>query len=298
MSKLSTFREFELEDMEPFHRFFARNGSMLSIYNFANLYMWGRLHKHLWTIYQNRLIIYSDRDKFAVMPLGEEPSPGELIELSDVLIRNGKKGDFSYVPGEYIKKHPELEESFEIRPDPDNGDYIYSTKKLAELRGRKLHKKKNLLNQFLKNYPDYQCLEMSTDYFQECIDLSEKWCVDVECEIVDFAYETEALRRGFENWDYLVLDGLVILFDGNIIAFSVFNKQNENTALIHYEKFDRDIKGCAQVINWEAARNLEDDYEFVNREQDLGIEGLRKAKESYQPEFKADISSLIRKQKE
>lgn len=294
--ELESFRDIELQHKDFLNSYFYKYNCVISSYNFANLFMWGRLHKYKWSLFQGRIVIYTDIDHLAVMPLGEPVSASDILHLSDALISQGRKGNFSFVPVDFVDKNRELlENHFHIESDENNADYVYSTKKLFELSGKKLQKKKNLLSQFQRQYPNYACHRINQDHFDECIDLNEKWCEDKSCKIVSFAYETEALRVGCSHCHELELDGLIILVQDQVIAFTVFNRQNENMALVHFEKYDREIKGAGQAINWEAAKYLKDQYEFVNREQDLGIEGLRQAKQSYTPEYLVLTYRLTRK---
>jgi hypothetical protein len=293
--KLKSFRSIEFKDREIMEGFFRKYDKVYSIHNFANLFMWSRHHQYKWTMYKDRLLIYTEYDGMAALPLGEDLSVGEILHLSDELISQGRNGSFCFTPPEYIEKNKELSQYFEIQPDEKNADYVYSTRKLFELTGRKLQKKKNLLNQFQRNHPDYVCQKVVPEHYRECIDLTEKWCQDKTCDIVAFAYETEALRAGCKHYRELGLEGIMLLIEGRVIAFAVFNRQNSNTALVHFEKYDREVKGAGQAINWETAKYLLDRYEYINREQDLGIEGLRQAKQSYQPEFLALMYCLNRK---
>jgi len=295
-SNLCTFREIALEDKEIIDGFIARYDKQLSIYNFANLFMWGHLHKYWWMIYMDRLVLYSDIDDCTIMPLGEALTTDDLLRLSDILQKQRRKGNFCFVPIQFAQEHkPELERYFTLKMDEDNADYIYSTQKLFELKGKKLHKKKNHLSQFQRENPDCLRQKLEPRFFGECIDLSEKWCKDKSCDIVAYAYETDALRRGFEYFEPLGLDGLVLLIREHVIAYAVFNRLNKNTALVHFEKYNRDIKGSGQAINWETAQYLMGEYEFLNREQDLGLKGLRQAKQSYEPDVWALTYRLIRK---
>ena len=156
-------------------------------------------------------------------------------------------------------------------------------------------KKKNLLKQFQRNYPTHRSEPGDPDHYNECINLMEKWQQDKSGDIVSYAYEAEALRTGCGHFHELDMGGLILFVEDRVVAFSVFNRQNSNTALVHFEKYDREIKGAGQAVNWETAKYLKDQYEFLNREQDLGIEGLRRAKESYMPEYKTLSYRMIRK---
>jgi hypothetical protein len=218
-----------------------------------------------------------------------------MVEISDRLVTQGTSGRFVLVDAECVERNERIANYFTAEVDRDNADYVYSSRALVELKGRKLHKKKNLLSQFLRNNPDYACEKMSAHHAQECSVLAEKWCEVKNCEKLGFTHESSALKRAMEKFDELELEGLIIRNRGAMIAFSIFDRQNRNTAAVHFEKYDGEIKGSAQVINWETARYLSPAYEYINREQDLGIEGLRRAKESYCPAFTVKTYILRRR---
>ena len=103
------------------------------------------------------------------------------------------------------------------------------------------------------------------------------------------------MKRALDAFDALGLEGLVLFANGRLAGFSVFDRLNQNTADVHFEKYDPLIKGSAQAINWETARLLQGRYEYINREQDVGIEGLRKSKRSYCPAFTVKTYLLRRR---
>jgi hypothetical protein len=182
-----------------------------------------------------------------------------------------------------------------VKIDLANGDYIYSTQKLVDLQGNKLHKKRNLVNQFLALYPDYACLPLQASDLDDCLVLSEKWRRMRTCLELDFTHETSALKKALGNFSELELQGLKISHGGALFAFSIFSRLSSNMADVHFEKFDPLVKGASQVINWETAKFLAEKYKYINREQDLGIEGLRQAKKSYEPEYIVSAYFLERK---
>ncbi|MEJ2744354.1 MAG: phosphatidylglycerol lysyltransferase domain-containing protein [bacterium] len=292
---LKSFKRVEIADGDRIRPLLAAAQKMSCDYNFANLYSWGEIFDLRWALYRERLMIYSGRGNFLFMPVGHPCSVGEMVETSDRLIRQGASGNYVLVDAEYVERNGAINDCFTAEIDRDNADYVYSAQALAELKGRKLHKKKNLLSQFLRSHPDYKCEKIRARHVDECFMLAEKWCKVKSCEQLGFTHESSALRRAMESFDDLELDGLVIRDGGATVAFSIFDRQNRNTAAVHFEKYNGEIKGAAQAINWETARYLAQTYEYVNREQDLGIEGLRRAKESYCPEFLVKTYVLRRK---
>ena len=264
-------------------------------YNFANLYMWGDIFQTRWLLREDRLWLYNGKDDLMLMPVGRPLVMEELIVVSDGLRRAGKSGDFALVEADYLRENSGLSELFVVGPDPANGDYVYLSDKLVELKGNKLHKKRNQINQFLKLYPGHVSRPLRASDLTACLELAEKWCRLRTCDALDFDHETSALKRALLNFAELELQGVGIELNGELCAFAVFSRLNGNTADVHFEKFDPELKGSGQMINWEAAKALAGSYKYINREQDLGSEGLRQAKRSYDPEYVLNPFLLKRK---
>ncbi|MFW5488972.1 MAG: DUF2156 domain-containing protein [Desulfovibrio sp.] len=172
----------------------------------------------------------------------------------------------------------------ELTEDRGHFDYIYSVPELVELSGNKFHKKKNLLNQFKKKY-DYEFKPMTPDCVEQALDMQDSWCRWRDCESSEtLLAENEAIYRVLTHWDRL--DGLIggaIWVDGRIVAYSLADALEGDTLVIHFEKGETKYKGIYQAINQMFLENQGGTYLSVNREQDLGDEGLRKAKLSYNP---------------
>ncbi|SIO34603.1 DUF2156 domain-containing protein [Halodesulfovibrio marinisediminis] len=168
--------------------------------------------------------------------------------------------------------------------DRGQWDYIYSVEELAELRGKKFHKKKNLVNQFKKNYT-YTYEPMTADCVEGVLEMQEEWCLWRECEEShSLLAENDAIRRVLEQWDVIPsLIGGSIQVDGKVIAYTVAEAINDETVVIHFEKGKTDYKGVYQAINNFFLNDEGSRFTYVNREQDLDDEGLRKAKQSYNP---------------
>jgi hypothetical protein len=264
-------------------------------YNFANLFMWGDIYQTRWLLQEDRLWLYNGHDDLMLMPVGRPLDLVGLLAVSDGLRRAGKSGNFVLVDPDFVQENPDLGRSFSVAADPENGDYIYLNQKLVDLPGNKLHKKRNQINQFLQQHPDHVVRPLQPSDLGACLELAKKWCRLRTCEELDFAHETSALTRALNHFAELELQGAAILLAGQLLAFSVFSRLNSNMADVHFEKFDPEVKGIGQVINWETAKALAKTYKYVNREQDLGIEGLRQAKRSYSPEYVLNAYFLERK---
>ncbi|MDD2716076.1 MAG: phosphatidylglycerol lysyltransferase domain-containing protein [Candidatus Wallbacteria bacterium] len=295
--QIDCFHEFSLKDRHTIEPLLVASNPQLCDYNFANLYCWGEIYSIKWNLYKNRLLIYDGHDDYLTMPVGEPFALEEFVEMSDALQKQGKSGNYFLVALDVIERNrADFEHFFDLKIDENLGDYIYNLKKLYELKGSKLQKKKNLVSQFRRNNPDYRVERLERKFFDECLRLAEIWCRFSEnCNDPGVLEENRALRRALQSYEDLGLDGLTMFAGDKIVAFSIFDRLNVNTADIHFEKTDMEIKGCSQAINWKTAEYLLNNYEFINREQDMGVEGLRQAKRSYCPEFLATSYSLIRK---
>jgi hypothetical protein len=163
-------------------------------------------------------------------------------------------------------------------------DYLYAVKELVALRGNRFHKKKNLLNQFLKTY-EYVYAPLSPEIVQEVLDMQEKWCVWRDCESSEtLAAENRAIERVLKAWRSL--EGIVggaLRVERNMLAYTIAEPLTEEMLVIHFEKGCSQAKGVYQAINQMFLAHEGGGYATVNREQDLGDAGLRKAKLSYNP---------------
>jgi len=293
--KLEHFSPVTLADRKTILPLLLANDVFFCDYSFVNLFIWGQIFDSRWLLHDERLWFYNGHDDLMLMPVGKTLTVAELVAVSDMMRQRGKSGNFVLVDQDFVKEHGNLADDFNVQLDLNNGDYIYSSQKLVDLPGNKLHKKRNLINQFLALVPDYACLPLQPADLDACLQLAEKWCRQRTCQELDFNHETSALKKAFANFDELELQGLKIALGGELVAFSVYSRLNSNMADVHFEKFDPLIKGAAQMINWETAKFLAGKYKYINREQDLGIEGLRRAKKSYEPEYIVSAYFLERK---
>ena len=293
--KLENFAPVALADKPVIQPLLLANDVCFCDYNFANLFMWGDIFKTRWLLQGDRLWLYNGHDDLMLMPVGKALSTDGLVAASDALRRAGKSGSFVLVDPDYVKENHELKRFFDITLDIDNGDYIYLSQKMVDLQGNKLHKKRNQINQFLSLYPDHASLPLQPSDLGACLELSEKWCRQRNCRELEFDHETSALKRALLHFGELDLQGVKILHAGRLIAFSIHSPLNGNMADVHFEKFDPEIKGIGQAINWETAKSLAGKFKYINREQDLGLAGLRQAKRSYDPEYIVSAYLLKRK---
>jgi hypothetical protein len=175
-----------------------------------------------------------------------------------------------------------------VGADPGNSDYVYACGDLAELAGRKYHRKKNMVNRCLNAYECEYC-EVTPGLLGEVHEMNDRWAAAREMEPSQgLAEEYWALREAFVHFEDFGLIGGAVRVAGRIEAFSLGEALSETTAVVHFEKAMGEFQGLYQVMNQWFCRHGLARFEFVNREQDMGIPGLRQAKESYHPHHMVD----------
>ena len=174
---------------------------------------------------------------------------------------------------------------FEIEHVRDFSDYIYSSENLINLSGKKFHKKKNLINKFMREYENrFEYRDITSNDRNVILEFNKLWCENnASKDEEDMAAETRAIELAMDNFDALCLKGGMILVDNKIIAYTLGSEINKETFGIQIEKALSEYSGSYQMINNLFAKNNLHGYKYINREEDLGIEGLRRAKMSYNP---------------
>ncbi len=172
---------------------------------------------------------------------------------------------------------------FEISFDRDGSDYLYYSEDLINLSGKKYQPKRNHISFFEKNY-QWEYEPITIENIPECIGMNERWIEDSLPEYrEDLEYEFEIIKRAFENYEALGLKGGLIRVDGKVIAFTVGEEMNDNTFCVHFEKAFSVYRGAYPIINREFCKRELSSYKYIDREDDVGAENLRKAKLSYHP---------------
>lgn len=267
---------------------------------FGNLYIWHFSREIKYTLLDDCLVVttkFSDEPyPFIFYPLGLGDKKAAIIKMREYFLDN-------HIPFSIrsLENHQRDElikyfgDSFEIKENRDRFDYLYKVSDLINLSGRKLHNKKNHLNRFFNLYPDFIYEEITTSNTNEVLESYTKWLNDNPKINDGLRNEYIGLKASLENFDKLDMKGAIIRIDGNIAAFSLGEQINDNSVVIHIEKGNIFYSGIYQAINQQFLANTWSDMEFVNREEDLGIEGLRKAKMTYQPHRFIEKSNAILK---
>lgn len=175
---------------------------------------------------------------------------------------------------------------FKVAYQRDGADYVYNIKDMAELSGKKYHGKKNHINKFMKTYNNWCYEKMSDDNINECIDMVKEWRVKNVCvDDVEKADEICIMINSIKNRERLGLIGGLIRANDRVVAVTLGGAINDEMFDINFEKAFSDVPGAYPMINQQFIINELMNYKYVNREEDMGLDGLRKAKESYLPEF-------------
>lgn len=292
---LDLFKPLEFEDKEVFDEILHQDPPLISELTFSNLYMWRHKHRPAWRIWEKCLLIVfqpQGRASFGLFPVGRGNKKEALDFLLGEICRTAPDAKICLVDEKNLKTLPNPEQ-FRIEPDKDNSDYVYLTQDLIALSGKKYHRKKNHLNQFIRNN-QYEYRPLDEDLLEDLLEMQEEWCRMRECvEHPSLSDEDSTVREALSRFGQLDYTGGAVLIDGMVQAFSLGEPLNEDTAVIHIEKANPAIPGLYAAINHLFLRNSWSHMKYVNREQDLGIDGLRKAKESYYPNHMINKYTLI-----
>ena len=253
-------------------------------YAFANLRMWADAFQTRCGVFRGQMYFHMSNIDELLFPCGSiRPSASDLHAVSEGMKRAGFSGTIAHAP-QNIAALPGLENFFRVQPmDDGNDEYIYKTETLAGLHGSKLSKKRNLISQFEREYSSYEVREIIPQDFETIRKLSDEWRREHQ-DTSSIENERIAFGAALGNYSGLGLHGLILAAYGNIEAFAIFSPINSDSWTVHFEKARSDCKGAAQVINRQTAKYLTGRCAFINREQDLGIPGLRQAKQSYMPD--------------
>ncbi|MFZ7104033.1 MAG: DUF2156 domain-containing protein [Peptococcaceae bacterium] len=283
------FQSIQLSDKDVFDRYFRDARYEGSESTFTNLFMWKECYQIEWAIVDDFLCVKPKIDNVNFLlppyPLKDADPTKPLDKLIAYFTENNLPFLMKAVsPGVKEVLAEKCPGKFEFFEERGVYDYVYLTEDLIELKGRKYHRKRNHLKNFKKQYPHYQYAILTKELIKPCLINLYEWCRKKGCEDdKSLLCERDAITAAFECFGRLDYIGGVILIDGNVEAFTFGEALNNDTVLIHVEKANPDINGIFQAINQEYLANHWSQMKYVNREEDLDIEGLRKAKLSYYP---------------
>ena len=283
---MTEFKILDIDDKNLFEKY-TKNKYENSETSFSNLYIWrDYFDTRFAEICGFLVVLYTSPDGRinSYAPYGS----GNLFECIELLCKyfedNGQKLRIVSASENTANKIKSMYPSVTVTENIDFNDYVYLSKSLIELSEKKLHSKKNHLNKF-KNTYDYVYRKMKKDDFGQCINLASRLMLkNREASSLSYRAELKSLENAFKNFDYFEYSGGVIEIDGKIEAFSVGERLTDDMALIHIEKANTSYSGIYAAINNEFVKNEWSGVKYINREEDMGLEGLRKAKTSYRPD--------------
>lgn len=278
MKKLD-WKSYEI--MEPYYNEFKILSSELS---FTNLFLWRNKYNFHFEIEHGFLWVINVKNSDTIyfsQPIGNYNNGDMLMNSIEAMKKKYgqviiKKTDDRL--NEVLKQNAIEFSSLE---DRDSFDYIYDFKLLRDLEGKLYHKKKNHINQFLSKYSDWKYEQLSEDNIQDVLEMSDAWFLERDSE--DLNEEKMGIESILKYFNHLNYNGGILRVDDRVVAFTFGEMLNEDTLVIHIEKADTKYKGVYAMINQQYLLHQNENVKWVNREQDLGIEGLRRSKLSYQP---------------
>jgi hypothetical protein len=291
-------RKVIIEDREWVTALMRRTGLRGSEYTFANLFNWSQAHTLRIGRFEDLLIARSGVVAWTYLyPAGE----GDLIAAVEAMKLQAQEASMPFsmygIPAEGVNRLEGLFPGrFSFKPLRDNFDYIYLRENLAALSGKKLHAKRNHINRFRQDNPDWRYERLTLENLPEAMRMSVEWCRRNGChETHSLQREACAVRSAFEHYGQLGLTGGLLRAKGVVVAFTFGSPITDDTFGVHVEKAFSEVQGAYPMINQQFVLNELSGYTYVNREEDTGDEGLRRSKQSYQPIMMYERYSAVEK---
>ncbi len=285
------FKTIELEDKDIIESYLKHQNYRVSDLSFTNLFAWSNKYNTKYATTDDWLFIRfldnNGRSSY-LMPVGT----GDLKEAIELIIEDHQQFDNVFqlrgLTEEMIEKiEAVLPDTFDYSLNRSVSDYIYTSEKLIHLRGKKLQSKRNHINRFKReNEWKYVSLTGKTTEVIECKRMLQEWMEENgEEKDPSIVFEQEAIKLMLHNFEELGLKGGFICVDGDVAAFTLGKELSEDTFVVHVEKAFTDIHGAYTIVNQQFVEHDLSEYKYINREEDMGLESLRKAKLSYQPDI-------------
>ena len=279
------FERLSIEQKAQYDALLRHGAHRGCAFSFVNLYIWGR---QCAARMGDDLLLFSHFGGKTMYPF--PVCPGDPRPALEALMGDARERGIPFrLTGLNAQDVENLQswypDRFRFHCGRDGHEYVYAIEDLAELKGKRYQPKRNHINRFLAEYPDARVLPLSEETLPDARALADRWHQRRSPE-EDAGMELVALNRAFFHWDELGMEGLVLYVGGQPVAMTMGSRLDEETFDVHFEKADTDYLGAYAVINRAFARHIREKYpdvRFLNREEDMGIEGLRKAKLSYQP---------------
>ena len=303
------FRDPEIGDRQWVEERFRASGNQGCEYSFSTLFLWSGAYQQQ-VAPMDGFVLERLRGKLGagyLFPAGSGPLEPVLSALEKDAAERGEPCRFFCVTPEQAERLEQLRPGqYAFQSDRDGWDYLYALDRLAGLGGKKLHGKRNHIRRFEESHPDWQVEQITMDNLAECAEMDLEWnrryrsldAAGEEAEARTRLDERHAMSRAFAHYEALGMDGLLLRTGGKVVAFTMGSPISADTFDVHFEKAYGEIQGAYPMINREVARWLQANrpgVRWLNREDDMGLEGLRKSKESYYPDRMVEKSAAIRR---
>ncbi|MDR1370415.1 MAG: phosphatidylglycerol lysyltransferase domain-containing protein [Dysgonamonadaceae bacterium] len=281
------FQKITIEDKDKLNRFLSKSTFRNSDFSFSNIYCWSQKYQTSYAIESGFLFLrfMAGGKKAGYMyPLGE----GCLKTALETIIADSKERGEPFRMFVLTRRMFENVEAvypgkLDYNPNPARFEYIYNTEDLIHLTGKKYQSKRNHINKFKKTYR-FEYIPITPGIIPECLELYSNWCKENgNCNDPSLVDERISVERAFGNFEKLGLTGGALRVDGTLVAYSYGQPLSVDTFGVHAEKSLYEIDGGFTMINQQFAEQVCSGYTYMNREEDLGLESLRKAKSSYHP---------------
>lgn len=282
------WKRLGIEDEELINSFYCREPVRNCEFTFANNLLWEPFYKIRYAVVEDMLVFLSEDEKWSVScPVGGANLKKCVDTLTEYFYRIERPFRMHLVsPVQFEKLEAMYPGRFKVEYDRAAADYVYESGQLISLAGKKLHGKRNHINRFKENYPDWSYERINADNAEECMEMAEAWkvhngCPDKGAKHNEFCVTMNALKYMKE----LRLRGGLLRAGKRVVAFSIGEPCGEDMFVVHIEKAFADVQGAYPMINQQFVIHEAAEYKYINREEDAGEEGLRKAKLSYCPAF-------------
>ena len=298
------FRPVTAADADLLRSFTMESKCMNCDMNVANLCSWQFLYHTEYAVVEGFLVLRFVLDGHVtyMKPIGK----GDLRAVLELLMADARSlGDTLRVacvcPCAQALMDESMPGTFTYTINRDKSDYLYLREKLVTLSGKKLQPKRNHISKFKRTYPNYEYRPLTPDLVPDCIRLGEEWCRTTDsCMQHAMQAEQQMIAYALQHIEELHLVGGTLFVEGKMVAFTFVARINSEAFDVCVEKADTAYEGAYAMINNEFVSRLPEEIVYINREEDLGLEGLRKAKLSYYPDLILDkmVATLTAQPKE
>ncbi len=279
------FRDIEIKDYEKVSQLFIASGIENCEHCFSTMLIWSKRHDVKIAVEQNTVFMrsFGKEHVWYLYPRGDMDKKQAIEKI--IADADGKKiSIYGIDESNALFMQNEFGGLFNVTEDRDGSDYLYKTEDLATLKGKNYQKKRNHVSRFVRENPDYKFIKITEENIPQAKQFLYDWCNRYNADNSwDLVSEQQGIELLLDNFDYLNLLGAMIETDGNIVSLSIAAPINENMVDVLVEKAYHDVNGAYAIINRDFAANCFGSFQLINREDDMGMENLRKAKLSYFP---------------